>query len=206
MHEPPSPSPYPRIAKFYDELLGRYGHDPRSCDYGSAASQLVKFKVLSEVTDLRGRRILDVGCGLADYAQYLAEHVGSVDYHGIDLSPRMIEEATRLRPQLSLRNGNLLDFAGEQYDVVNANGIFYLLGERAPALMQQLVSKMYQCARIAVAFNSLSAWAAVQEPDEFYADPLETVAFCRSLSPWVVLRHDHLPHDFCVYLYRNQIS
>jgi hypothetical protein len=44
----------------------------------------------------------------------------------------------------------------------------------------------------------------VQEPGEFYADPVEIVRFCRSLTPWVVLRHDYLAHDFTVYLYRDR--
>src|SRR5581483_11112775 len=51
-----------RIARFYDDLVARYGDDPRACDYGSPASQATKFGVLSSVCDLTGLRVLDVGC------------------------------------------------------------------------------------------------------------------------------------------------
>jgi hypothetical protein len=96
--------------------------------------------------------------------------------------------------------------ADRQYDVVTANGIFYLLGGDALRLMRELVTCMFALARRAVTFNSLSAWAGDQTAGEYYADPLETVAFCRTLTPWVALRHDYHPRDFTVYLYKGRTT
>jgi SAM-dependent methyltransferase len=193
------------IARFYDGLVERFGHDPRACDYGHANSQRIKFQVLAGATDYAGLSVLDVGCGFADFADYLEGRFGAVRYSGIDLSPRMIAEARRRRPDLDLRVANLAALpADRQYDVVTANGIFYLLGDDAPRLMRELVTRLFAQARRAVAFNSLSAWAADPSAGEYYADPLETLAFCRTLTPWVVLRHDYHPRDFTVYLYRDR--
>ena len=36
-----------------------------------------------------------------------------------------------------------------------------------------------------------------------YSDPSQVFRFCKSLSEWVVLRHDYLPHDFTIYMYKN---
>ena len=33
--------------------------------------------------------------------------------------------------------------------------------------------------------------------------PLHVLAFCRTLTSRVTLRHDYLEHDFTVYLYRD---
>jgi SAM-dependent methyltransferase len=198
---------FTRIADFYNRLVDQYGHTPRACDYGCADSQITKFRVLSEVMDLAGKRVLDVGCGFADFAGYLFERFDSINYVGIDISPRMIEEAKRLRPNLDVRVCNILDETfREEFDVVTANGIFYLLGDEASHLMHHIIRRFYGLARCAVAFNSLSSWVPVQEPGEFYADPLETLGFCRTLTPWVVLRHDYHPRDFTVYLYKGQSS
>ena len=194
-----------RIAAFYDGLVERYGHDPRACDYGSATSQRVKFEVLSDVMPLDGASVLDVGCGFADYAGFLEDRFDDVRYTGVDLSPRMIAGARDHRPDLDLRQLDILrESPGGPFDVVNANGIFYLLGEQAEARMRALVTRMFELSRVALSFNSLSTWASVREPGEFYADPLETVRFCRTLTPWVVLRHDYLAHDFTVYCYRER--
>jgi SAM-dependent methyltransferase len=195
--------PFTSISTYYDRLVDRYGHDPRACDYGRAASQLIKFKVLAAVLDLREKSVLDVGCGFADFAVHLREGHPGVKYTGIDLSPRMIAEAQRSNPGLDLRVGNILDQKDGTFDVVTANGIFYLLGAHAPKLMRSIIQKMYHLAQTAVAFNSLSSWATDQEEGEYYADPLATVEYCRTLTPWVVLRHDYHPRDFTVYLYKK---
>lgn len=195
--------PFEKIAGFYNGLVQQHGHDPRACDYGRMESQVAKFKVLAEVGNLSGKHILDVGCGFADYADYLNTHYRPASYTGIDLSDKMIEMARNLHPDTDLYVSNLLTMGGEKkYDVVNANGIFYLLGDGAESLMKKLIIKMFEISNLAVSFNSLSNWAFHLEPGEFYADPARTLDFCRSLSPSVTIRHDYLPHDFTVFLYK----
>lgn len=192
-----------QIAEYYDKLVATYGHDARSCDYGSDVSQKKKFDVLSECCDLSGLSLLDVGCGFCDYYQYLRERSVDVQYTGMDLSRKMIETARALHPELSLING---DFETEEIspvDVLTANGIFYLLGEGAEATMREIVQKMFNHAKVAVAFNALSSWRKEKEDSEFYADPIETLRFCSTLTPWVTLRHDYHPGDFTVYMFKG---
>lgn len=196
--------PFVRIADYYDGLIRQYGHDPRACDYGRPESQSTKFRVLSEVLPLSDSSLLDVGCGFADFASYLQSRFPGLRYSGIDLCAAMVSEARRNHPDLDLRVANIFDTSFDRtFDVVTANGIFYLLGERAWPMMQQIIERMYALAKSAVAFNSLSAWAKEKDAGEFYADPLLVVDFCRRLTPWVVLRHDYHPHDFTIYLYKT---
>lgn len=192
------------IGRYYDGLVAKYGHDPRACDYGRAESQAIKFKVLSEVTPLDGKRVLDVGCGFADYAAYLSRRFRDVAYTGVDISAAMVAEARRLHPALPIRAANVLEDDVGAHDVVTANGIFYLLGADAPALTRALIARMFASATEAAAFNSLSAWAPDREPGEYYADPAEILDYCRTLTPWVALRHDYHSRDFTVYLYRER--
>ena len=195
---------FARIADYYDGLIRKYGHDPRACDYGRVESQKIKFRALSEVAPLANSSVLDVGCGFADFATFLGEGFPGLLYSGIDLCSAMVDEAKRNHPNLDLRVANIFDASFDhKFDVVTANGIFYLLGDQAWPMMRQMIERMYALAKTAVAFNSLSAWATDQEPGEFYADPLRVVDFCRrALTPRVVLRHDYHPRDFTVYLYK----
>lgn len=202
--------PFGRIANFYDGLVRQYGHDPRACDYGRPESQAIKFRVLSEVmplaeTNLASTNLLDVGCGFADFATYLQQRFSGLKYYGIDLSCAMVAEARRNHPDLDLRVANVLDASFDRtFDVVTANGIFYLLGEQAWTMMRKIIERLYELATSAVAFNSLSAWAKAedQEAGEYYADPLKVLDFCRQLAPRVVLRHDYHPRDFTIYMYK----
>ena len=86
-------------------------------------------------------------------------------------------------------------------DYVMASGIFHL-GDTQ--FMQRVLSVMSASCERGVAFNSLSTWDEVNKKlGYFSADPEETVAFCRTLTPFIMLRHDYLPHDFTMFLYRE---
>jgi SAM-dependent methyltransferase len=197
--------PFPKIVSYYGTLIDKYGHDPRACDYGRAQSQEIKFRVLSEAMPLDNRSILDVGCGFGDFERYLASRFTGLRYSGIDICEGMVAEALRLNPKLDVRVANLLNFSStEQFDLVTANGILYLLGQDAWPIMQSLIIRMYELCSQAVAFNSLSGWATDKESGEFYPDPLLVLEFCRTLTPWAVLRHDYHPRDFTIYMYKAQ--
>jgi SAM-dependent methyltransferase len=196
--------PFGRIANYYQDLVQKYGHDPRACDYGRPQSQEIKFRVLSEAMPVKGRSVLDVGCGFADFHRFLRDRFGEVRYSGIDVCPAMVEEARRLDPHCEVKLANILDASiRERFDLVTANGIFYLLGDEAWPTMREIVRRMYAVAEHAVAFNSLSSWAEDKEAGEFYADPAEVLQFCRTLTPWVLLRHDYHPRDFTIYMYKT---
>jgi|TARA_B100000315_G_scaffold178743_1_gene167418 cyclopropane fatty-acyl-phospholipid synthase-like methyltransferase len=195
---------FAEIGTYYDRLVDEFGHDPRACDYGRPESQAAKFRVISEVMPLQGKSLLDVGCGFADFADFLDQYFPGVTYSGVDISEAMVAQARERRPQCDIRRLNILEKSPGQYDVVTANGIFYLLGDEAPDLMGRLIATMFEAAGEAVAFNSLSAWAEDPEAGEYYADPLEVTAFCRTLTPWVVMRHDYHGRDFTCYLYKNR--
>lgn len=193
------------IGNYYNGLVDKYGHDPKACDYGHANSQTIKFEVLSQAASYDSKSILDIGCGFADYYDFLSKKFRNINYHGVDISERMIDNAKKLHPGLKLELRNVFDNPPpEKYDIVTSNGIFYLLGQESKSLMYEFIEKMFNLSEQLIVFNSLSTWATDKEEKEFYADPMETVAFCKTLSPWVTLRHDYHPRDFTIYLYKNR--
>ena len=192
---------FARVADHFGALVRQHGYGHEAIDYGSRMGQRQRFDVLTETLTLEGRRVLDVGCGFADLAEYLNEREIGATYEGIDICPELIEEARRRHPGLPLKVCNLLDEdPQEPCDVAIANGIFYLLGGEAEGLMQRIVVRMFELAREAVAFTSLSTWADHREPNEYHADPRRVLEFCQTLTPRVTLRHDYMPHDFAVFL------
>jgi SAM-dependent methyltransferase len=198
-------TPFNKISDYYNNLVEKYGHDPRSCDYGHTISQQNKFTVLSSCIDYSNKSVLDIGCGFADYADFLNKKYTQVEYHGVDISPAMIDEAKKMHPELSLEVRNVFEDTPQRtYDIVTANGIFYLLGEHAWGLMKEFITKMYALSNDVVAFNSLSSWTTDKEPGEFYADPIELLTFCRTLSAWVTIRHDYHQRDFTIFIYKQQ--
>jgi SAM-dependent methyltransferase len=192
-----------RIAIYYDELVDRYGHDPRACDASSAASLEIRYNVLAGVCDLSGLSVLEVGCGFGDLGMHMLARYPFIRYKGVDLSQRMIDEARRYHPELDFSCCDLMSMPDcSQYDVVLAQGIFYLLRQDADARTQAMIAKMFVLARKAVAFSAISSWTTRKTPEEHYLDPATLLETCRSLTSKIVLRHDHLPNDVAVYLYK----
>ncbi len=195
-----------QITDYYAKLIEDYGDDPRSCDYGRKESQAKKFRILNEAMPLDGKKVLDVGCGLADFSAFLKSANKDISYDGIDITEGMITLAKKKYPNLNLRCIDILkEDITSQYDLVTANGIFYLLGENAWETMKTLIARMFTITNQAVAFNSLSLWCEDPVEGEFYADPVKTLKFCKSLTPYVTLRHDYHTRDFTIYMYKEQV-
>jgi ubiquinone/menaquinone biosynthesis C-methylase UbiE len=70
---------------------------------------------------LRGRDILEVGCGQGDMLAKIKAHRPDARLAGIDISPVMLHRGhERGVPNLSLASGNALPYAAERFDCVLA--------------------------------------------------------------------------------------
>jgi len=196
-------SSHAKNISFYTNLINKYGIDVRSLNWRSKESQELRFRILAEIGDLNGKSILDVGCGLGDFYEYLGKNNTSFQYKGIDITPKMIEVARKRFPETSFEVRDLLeDEVIERFDYVFASGIFYLVEDKPYDFMKKMIKKMFETARIGIAFNSLSAWADSQEKGEFYANPFEVIEFCRTLTSKMVFKHNYHPADFTIFLYK----
>lgn len=190
-----------RIREHYVPLLRQHGPTFRAVDWGSAQAQALRFRVLLDVGDCRNVSILDVGCGVGHLVDELVTRRFAGRYLGIDALAEMVACARERHPGSTFDEGDIL--AGDARwtaDYVLGTGLFTFSDFE---LMQTTVRAMFAACTRAVAFNALSAWAGRKESDEFQADPLAMVEFCRTLTPWVTLRHDYLPQDFTIYMYRS---
>jgi len=191
--------------RLYSDLLSQHGPGPRALDWASSESQNLRFRVLSEIGDLRGTHILDVGCGIGDLYLWLCKQGISVSYTGIDITPGMIEVARERVPDCDFRESNLSTFAAAsdaKFDFVFASGIFCKRKHNPSAFLKETVQTMFSLCTKGAAFNSLSTWTNERSAGEYHADPLDTLLFCRGITPWVCVRHDYHARDFTIYMHR----
>lgn len=190
-----------RMREHYLPLLRQHGPTFRAVDWGSSEGQAERFRVLLGVGDCVRASILDVGCGVGHLVEQLAGRRFEGRYLGIDVLAEMVACARERYPGWRFETGDILGAdPAWTADYVVGGGVF-TFGDFD--VLKTTVTAMFAACTRAVAFNALSAWADRNEPGEFQADPLATVAFCRTLTPWVTLRHDYLPHDFTIYMYRS---
>jgi SAM-dependent methyltransferase len=197
-----------RTVAYYTERVEKFGNDVRTLNWGSKASQENRFAVLANIGSLNNKRVLDVGCGLGDFYGWLNNQHIETKFHGVDITPRLIEMARVRFPEATFEVGGLMQelHVNCEFDYVFASGIFYLRQDKPFKYMCKMITRMFELCRYGIAFNSLSEWAAEKDAGEFYADPNAVVEFCRSLSTCVVLRHDYHPSDFTIYLYKDNFT
>jgi len=194
------------IAAFFNRRAQRYGDSVDALDWNSRHTQETRFRVLMEIGALKGRSVLDVGCGLADFYAFLRKRGAKVRYTGVDLSKKLIDLARAKHTGLDLHVADILREDLGQYDYVFASGIFYLKTEEAGLRARYLIRRMFESCRIGTAFNMLNLEYGRAHPFAEHVmafRPSPIVRTCRQMTDYIVLRQDYFPNDFTVYLYRE---
>ncbi|MBP2242124.1 2-polyprenyl-3-methyl-5-hydroxy-6-metoxy-1,4-benzoquinol methylase [Cytobacillus eiseniae] len=109
--------------------------------------------LLSLVPTLEGKVVLDIGCGMGDFAAYCVRE-GAKQVTGIDISSNMIQVAKErhLHDRLTFKNIAFEEFAvrNESIDFISSSLVFHYVAD-----FQQLIEKISAalCARGTVLFS-----------------------------------------------------
>ena len=197
------------VVAHYEEALRRHGPSARGVDWKDEESQRLRFALLSEVCDLEGRSVHEVGAGVGHLCDYLRERSPGASYSGSDLSAAMMEAARARHPGVSFERRDVLcDPPEATYDVVMCSGLFHVklhhTDEEWRAFVHATLRRMFEMCRNAIAFNAMSDHVDYRSEELFHADAGEMLDFCRGeLGRNTVLRHDYPLYEYTVYVYRE---
>ena len=165
---------------------------------------------MTKIGNLKNKRILDIGCGLGGFHNYLLNEGIPTSYTGIDITPELIHTASQsMRPGATFIEASFLDydeFLPLSFDYVFMCGLFACYPRAGMVLINAFLSKAWQLASRGLVFNSLSTFTNQRNLSEFHADPGETLKMASQYTPWLTLRHNYHPRDFTVYMHREQLS
>lgn len=192
------------LLDLYDRSLKEFG-DTAEAVHWRELSQRYRFKVLTDIADLEMASILDYGCGKGDLYQYLLESGFRGSYAGFDINPELIALARRKFPRLRFEVCDIEQQAlDELYDYVLISGVFNNRTSDNEQTLRSVLTRCFPLARRGLAFNAISTYVNFRQPEMFYASPEEIFHFCMvQLSPSVTLRHDAIPYNFTMYVYRK---
>jgi ubiquinone/menaquinone biosynthesis C-methylase UbiE len=111
-------------AEHFDRLASQYSRLRASADYTDPLTESVV-----ALADLRGRRVLDIGCGTGAVLGVLTRAYG-VTGVGLDASPKMIEAARREAPDVSelhVGYSEDLPFADASFDAALMRFVVHLV-------------------------------------------------------------------------------
>lgn len=187
--------------KRYSERLAKFGYDPRSLGWNKGR-QTVRFTVLSEIGELQNSSLLDVGCGFGDLYGYLQKTGVNVRYTGCDINPDLITIAKQKYSDANFIVSDIKDVRGI-FDWVVALGVFEFKHPRMISLVRRTLNSMFDIARRGVAADFMSSYVDYKGKEGFHASPEEMLKIAKSLSKRVSLRHDYMPYEFCIYVYKD---
>lgn len=192
------------VKGFFEGRLAKYGDSPKSLDW-SEEGQRRRFEVLSEIGDVSGKSVLDLGCGLGHLYGFLKDRFGPLRYVGYDFSPASLATARAKYPEARFELHDVLreDLSGS-FDFVLSCGIHNLETGTNEEDIHRLLRNAWRVARVGVGFSMLSSFADRKDAGRHYYDPKQIVSEALDLTRYVVLRQDYMPHDFSVFLYRGK--
>jgi SAM-dependent methyltransferase len=196
------------IAERYAARFAEHGVDLRALNPGDPEKYRRQHEVHASVGDLDGATILDVGCGLAHYYEFLRARGQRVRYIGYDIVAPFLDADRERFPEAEfhLRDVTCKPVLHEADYAVMCQ-VFNNRYEHADnrEVVRTALRATFAKARRGVSIDMLSAYVNYEEPHLFYFSPEEMFAFAKSLTPFVRLRHDYLPHHFTLFLYREAV-
>ena len=164
-------------------------------------SQQQRFQQLFHYVSSTTRHILDMGCGVGDFYDFLRQNGYQGSYLGIDCHPQMIQYASEAYPSASFDCQNMMDDSLLlSADTVIASGVMNLVQEDPYHYLTMMVERLCQYASQQVIFNVLCHPKEVQRDSFFYYDPSKVVAICKSFGHSVVWTNEYLAHDMTVLI------
>ncbi len=197
------------IRAHYEPRIAAGGPNHEIVNWASAAAQRARFEVLIDHVPLRGRSLLDIGCGVGDLPALLDERDIECDYTGVDILERMVEVCRQRLPDRRFVWADVFSdppLPAASFDVVFCSGAFNLDLGNNHQFLPWAVRRMAELSRRHVVFNLLHARAGLKEDRYFFYDPAEVVDLVRPLGGEVSVIDDYLHNDFTVILVRPVLA
>lgn len=199
--------------KHYKERYRKYGEDPKSLSWGSKGAAHQRFRQIWSEIDFNNKSVLDVGCGFGEMAKFLSKRYKNVEYTGVDIIEEFIETAKGKYPQYTFEVRDYFDNPlDKKFDVVMASGTLNSdLGskEKNMQFRRKAIKTMFEHTNKVLTFNMLGSHPAPETKSAsnvWYADSLEIIDYCLSLTRRVLVRHHYHPQDFTVFMYPVKVK
>ena len=164
--------------------------------------QQIRFKALTGIANLKGKTVLDAGCGYADLLAFLSPHNQPAHYYGVEQIPELIDEAKTRYGHLNnvtFMARNFLTADLPTVDYVFASGSLNY-GSSDAGYIFKAISKLFECCKSGLAFNLLKHVSNTGLIVAYNPDMI--LAHCHTLSNAVILKDDYDEQDFTVWMYR----
>lgn len=193
------------ISEFYNSRYEQLGADIKSVGWKDKDSQRLRFDVLFRGIDIKGKTILDVGCGLGDLIPYLENRYGpEFDYIGIDISENLLKEASRIHKCKNRKFilGDIFSINLPHVDISVLSGALSFKFPRVEEYAQETLDEMFLLSNEVASINFLTKYVDYELEKNQHYQPEMLLAWAMQLSKKTILFHDYPLHEFTIQIYK----
>lgn len=195
------------IKKQYQDKYRKFGFDPRALSWKSRGAAHQRFRQMWTEIDFNSQSVLDVGCGFGEMAKFLGKRYEGVSYTGVDIVSEFISKAKKQFPNYNFETRDYFKNPLEKkFDVVLASGVLNSNVANNMEYRKKAIKVMFDHTSKILAFNMLGGHPQPEtkpKSNVWYADSLEILNYCLSLTRRVILRHNYHPKDFTIIMYKK---
>lgn len=193
------------VQAYHADRVKRFGVDTaEALGWKNEDSQQQRFHELSQIGDLAGRTVLDVGCGHGDLYPYLKQQHGDFHYTGLDNVRDFLEVAAgrfhdHWNTKFLLGDFSTL-FLPKADFVVCCGALNYRNSD--PNYLYKMINRFFDATAVGLGISLLSR---VDFSNGILAsyEPEEVVKFCEQLSSRVEVKESSEQGHFTLFLYRE---
>jgi|SRR5215213_2826487 len=204
---------YFSIVSHYETCLDRYGDSHLGVDWPRAEDVNKRYRVMLDVIRPAEQTVslLDFGCGAAHLNEYIREQrLDHIEYAGLDLSEKFVRLSQSKFPGNRFFCLDLLDENASLpvFDYIVLNGVFTekreLSFDEMLSYFKRLVARVFEHAKIGIAFNVMSKHVEWERDDLFHL-PFDTLAafLTGELTRNFVFRNDYGLYEYTTYVYHE---
>lgn len=197
------------IKNLYQDAFRKNGDSPAAVLWPKGR-QTERFYALSKnIKNAGGFSVLDFGCGLAHFKEYLDAHYSQVDYSGADIVDEFL---THNRTKFA--NSNFLKpeelYKSEKcYDYIFSSGAFNILyvdnKEEHKKIVFDILTKLFQKTNKYLSVNFMTDQVDFQQQAAYHQNIEELFSFCsKNLTKRLEIDQSYMPFEFTITLWKNQ--
>jgi len=198
-----------RTKKYLEEIYFKDGKVPKLL-WNSKRAMEIAYKAILDMLNLKGKCVLDVGCGYCDF-YYFLEKKGIIlkKYVGIDLHPQIVEVDKKQFPDLDVRDGDILNYKFEEdlFDFSIGCGILTFKIDDWEKRTEKILRKMFEVSKQGVIVNFLKdrEEGPPKHPLSYYCKIVDAIKIVERITPYFNVKNDYRFNNFTILLLKKEI-
>ncbi len=194
-----------QAAEYWDRKSSTASSNSESVEQNSRP-QKMRFELFVSNHDLDKCSLLDVGCGTGDFLYHLMKHDLNVSYTGTDISEKMIESCTARFPENNFLHIDINEISeSDKFDFVVSFGVYNIKTDSAWDILKTYTEQQFSLCNKAAHISILTDRYSGFDPHIQSWRAEEVLKMALEITPYVSIRHDYLPNDFSITLYREPL-